>query len=287
MLDATSRPPNPNVMARCSRESCRRWRPDILVSLARLGLTVDGDWFCSNACVEADAVRRLRDARGRGVPTHTPALRLGAVLLQQGVLTPGQLTEALDAQRTSGLRLGEQLQTLGHLTREVVLRALSAQNGISYLATIDSASVRTAPGRLTSDEVRALGIVPFRETREELFIACAAPVPYSAIGALEALSDRKVQPFLVADDDFDTLAREYGAALPALRANLVRDISEGASRIAAFAAEAGDVNVTEAHVDPFTWVRIDANGRVNTLLVPPYPDETKENEEWLAGTTRH
>lgn len=287
MLDATSRPPNPNVMARCSRESCRRWRPDILVSLARLGLTVDGDWFCSNTCVEADAVRRLRDARGRSVPTHTPALRLGAVLLQQGVVTLGQLREALDAQRTSGLRLGEQLQTLGHATREVVLRALSAQNGISYLATIDSASVRTAPGGLTSDEVRALGIVPFRETEEELLIACAAPVPYSAIGALQALSDRKVQPFLVADDDYAALAREYGAASPALRGNLVRDISEGASRIAALAAEAGDVNVTEAHVDPFTWVRIDANGRVNTLLVPPYADETKENDEWLAGTTRH
>lgn len=274
-------------MARCSRESCRRWRPDLLVNIARLGLIVDGDWFCSDACVEADAVRRLRDARGRSTPNHTPALRLGAVLLQQGVVTLGQLREALDAQRTSGLRLGQQLQTLGHATREVVLRALSAQNGIRYLASIDSTSVRTAPGGLTVDEVRALGVVPFRETDEELLIACAAPVPYSAIGALQALSDRKVQPFLVADDDFAVLAREYGAASPALRGNVVRDISEGASRIAALAAEAGDVTVTEAHVDPFTWVRIDANGSVNTLLVPPYADEAEENAEWLARTTRH
>src|SRR5262249_43022471 len=271
MSAAISRPPNPNVMARCSRESCRRWRPDLLVSVCRLGFAVDGGWFFSYACVGAGPMRRPAAVCGRSVPAHTPALRLGAVLVHQGVVSLGQLREALDAQRTSGLRLGEQLQTLGHATREVVLRALSAQNGISYLATIDSASVRTAPGGLTSDEVRALGIVPFRETEEELLIACAAPVPYSAIGALEALSDRKVQPFLVADDDFATLAREYGAASPGLRSNLVRDISEGASRIAALAAEAGDVNVTEAHVDPFTWVRIDVNGRVNTLLVPPYP----------------
>lgn len=276
-------------MARCSRESCRRWRPDILISVAKLGSTVDGAWFCSHGCVEADAVRRLRQVRGRGLPTHTPALRLGAVLLQQGVVTLGQLREALEAQRTSGLRLGEQLQTLGHATREVVLRALSAQNGISYLATIDTASVRTAPGRLTPDEVRALGIVPFRETDDELLIACAAPVPYSAIGALQALSDRKVRPFLVADDDFATLAREYGAASQTRRGNVVRDISEGASRIAALAAEAGDVTVTETHVDPFTWVRIDANGRINTLLVRPYADDAdaKENAEWLAGTTQH
>ena len=273
-------------MAHCSRESCRRWRPDLLIQVAKLGLTVDGDWFCSNGCVEADAVRRLRDARSRAVPTHTPALRLGAVLLQQGVVTLRQLREALEAQRTSGLRLGEQLQTLGHASREVVLRALSAQNGISYLATIDSTAVHSAPAGLSVDEVRALGIVPFRETDEEVLVACTAPVPYSAIGALEVLSGRKVQPFLVADDDFARLAEEYGASEPNVRSNTVRDISDGASRIAALAAEAGDVNVTEAHVDPYTWVRIDANGRVNTLLVPPNED-SKENMEWLAGTTRH
>jgi len=36
-------------------------------------------------------------------------------------------------------------------------------------------------------------------------------------------------------------------------------------------------------------VRIDANGRVSTLLVPPYGEgtDTKENAEWLAGITRH
>src|SRR5262249_60993418 len=121
----------------------------------------------------------------------------------------------------------------------------------------------------------------------EVSIACAAPVPYSAIGALQELSGRKVRPYLVADDDFARLAAEYGTAAPALHSNTVRDISDGASRIAAFAAEAGDVTVKEAHVDPFTWVRIDANGRSSTLLVPPYVNDVKENAEWLAGTTRH
>jgi hypothetical protein len=274
-------------MAHCSRESCRRWRPGLIVWLAKLGLTVDGEWFCSNGCVEADAVRRLRDARSRELTPRAPALRLGAVLLHQGVVTLRQLSEALEAQRTSGLRLGAQLQTLGHASREVVLRALSAQNGISYLASIDPSSVRTAPGGLSLDEVRALGIVPFRETEEELLIACAAPVPYSAIGALEVLSGHKVQPYLVADDDFAILAQEYGASAPNLRSNTVRDIPDGASRIAALAAAAGDLTMMEAHVDSYTWVRLDANGRVSTLLVPPYADESKENAKWLAGITRH
>jgi hypothetical protein len=44
---------------------------------------------------------------------------------------------------------------------------------------------------LSADEARALGIVPFRETDEEVLIACAAPVPYSAIWALQELSGRR------------------------------------------------------------------------------------------------
>ncbi|HEY2904416.1 MAG TPA: hypothetical protein VGJ29_00845 [Vicinamibacterales bacterium] len=274
-------------MARCFRESCRRWRPDAIVKWAKLGLIVDGEWFCSYRCVEVDAVRRLRDASSRELTSRAPALRLGAVLLHQGVVTLRQLSEALEAQRTSGLRLGAQLQLLGYVTRDALLRALSAQNGISYLATIDTAAVRTAPGGLSVDEVHALGIVPFRETDEELMIACAAPVPYSAIGALQVLSGRKVHPYLVADDDFVRLAKEYGASALSLRSNTAWDISDGAARIAALAADAGEVTMKEAHVDPFTWVRIDAHGRVSTLLVPPYGENVKENAAWLAGTTRH
>jgi MshEN domain len=274
-------------MAQCSRDGCGRWRPDLIVRWAKLGLHVDGAWFCSNGCVEADAARRLRDVRPRDLAPRAPALRLGAVLLHQGVVTSRQLGEALDAQRTTGLRLGAQLQTLGHVTRDVVLRALSAQNGVSYLTTIDPGLVRTAPGGLGKDEVRALGIVPFRETEDELLIACAAPVPYSAIGALQTLSGRTVLPYLVADEDFDRLASAYGASVEGSPTTTVRDIRDGASHIAALAAQAGDVTVKEALVDPFTWVRIAANGRISTLLVPPYPHHLKENAEWLAPTTPH
>jgi hypothetical protein len=84
-------------MAHCCREGCRRWRPTLIIRLAKLGLTVDGEWFCSNGCVEADAVRRLRDAPRRDLTPRAPALRLGAVLLHQGVVTLRQLSEALEA----------------------------------------------------------------------------------------------------------------------------------------------------------------------------------------------
>lgn len=275
-------------MAQCSREDCHRWRADVIVRWAKLGLHVDGAWFCSHACVEADAARRLRQVRPREVSPRAPALRLGAVLLHQGVVTPRQLSEALDAQRATGLRLGAQLQRLGLANREVVLRALSAQNGVRYLATIDPTSVRTAPGGLSSDEVRALNLVPFSETDEQLMVACAAPMPHSAIAALQELTGRLVEPYLVADEDFERLVAEYGSAAETeRRTTTARDISDGAHRIAAMAAQARDVTIAEAHIDPFTWVRITANGHISTLLVPPYPHQVRESAQWLAATTRH
>jgi len=47
------------------------------------------------------------------------------------------------------------------------------------------------------------------------------------------------------------------------------------------------VTVKEANVDAYTWVRIAANGRISTLLVPPYPQQLEEHDAWLAATTRH
>jgi hypothetical protein len=278
-------------MARCTRETCRRWRPDSAVRLFGLGLKVDGAWFCSDRCVEAEATRRLQDVRSRDIVRQTPLLRLGTVLLQQHGVTARNLTEALRVQRRSGLRLGDQLQKLGFSSREAVLRALAAQCGVRYLAAIDQTAVKSAPGHLSPDEVRALGIVPFSETGERLQVACTAPLPYAALDAVTTLIGRQVEPYLVSDDDFVRLQNAYVEGADggdrAVTTTTVRDIKDGASRIAAAAARAGDVTVKEANVDAYTWVRIAANGRISTLLVPPYPQQLEEHDAWLAATTRH
>ena len=146
-------------MARCSRKACGRWRPDLLVRLFGLGARVDHAWHCSADCVRDEAIDRLqRLAAGERMPAALP-VPLGAVLLQQKAVTPGQLKGALIEQRRSGLRLGDQLTQLGYSSSEAVLRALAAQSNVPYLVTIDPASVRNAPGQLSGDEVRALGLL--------------------------------------------------------------------------------------------------------------------------------
>ncbi|MEQ1871755.1 MAG: hypothetical protein ABL961_17195, partial [Vicinamibacterales bacterium] len=253
-----------------------------------LGVRLDHAWFCSNRCVTAEAADRLRQIAA-SEPLATPApTPLGTVLLQQKGITQAQLKSALLEQRKSGLRLGDQLLQMAYTSPDAVLKALAAQGGVPYLATIDQSAVRTAPGGLSGDEVRALGLVPFRAADQVLMVACRAPLPQAALAALHALTGRIVEPYLVSDAAFERLLRQYGAGVPAsVPTTTVRDISEGASRIAAVAAEAGDVTLREARVDPFTWVRIAADGQISTLLVPPFPQEIEDHQSWLAATTPH
>lgn len=276
-------------MARCSRNECRRWRPDALIHCAKVGLWLDTRWFCSDGCLQAAAARRLREVRPSLVPQPSRTARLGALLVHQGSITVAQLTAALAAQQRSGRRLGAELLYQGFADREAVLRALAAQNGVSYLASIDPAIVRHAPGALSGDEARALNLVPFRAEPDRLLVACTAPVPRTALAALGALIGCSPEPYLVADADFAPLMDAYcaAAASRSVETTTAHDWLDGASRIAAVASVERAVTVTEARIDPFTWVRIAANGRIRALLVPPFSDPLEENPECLAATTPH
>lgn len=280
-------------MTHCSNQDCRRARPDWLVRLARLGLRVDGAWFCSSRCVRVSSAARLKRIDAAWAPSgRLPRPRLGAILLQQESVTARHLAAALEMQKCTGLRLGAQLEALGYASREQILRALAAQSGVSYLTTVDVAAAEKVRELLTAVEVQTLGIVPLRIEGQRLLVACAAPAPVAAIGALQVLAARTIEPFIVADTDYAKLIRAFGRQqLPAfglgLDANVVSDIDDGAEQIAAFAKEAGAVSVTEAQLDRFTWVRLAANGRAKTLLVPHTRREVEELDLWLAATTRH
>lgn len=281
-------------MPHCTREECRRWRPDTLVRFANLGLRVDGEWFCSAACVAAAAVRRLRQQKaGRFSAPDVPPLRLGSLLVHQGVITYGKLQEALISQRISGLRLGAELRRLGYADRDAVLRALASQAGTSYANAIDPAAVRLAPGDLCAEEVRALGVVPIRvsEGQRVLLVACVAPVPWAALGALGALTGQRPVPYLVSDEEYESLMAAYvsGAASKAASGVTVTTVSsmhDAARRIAAAAMDSGSITVNEAHINPLTWIRVSKRDGIDAMLVAG-GDAAWEDEEWLAATTRH
>ena len=99
-----------------------------------------------------DKQRRQRDAlrpcAGSPAPAERApdrATRLGEILVAQGKITPEQLAIALERQRTSGRRLGEELVKAGFVQRAVVSRALRIQRRIVFGALTTLAATTIAP----------------------------------------------------------------------------------------------------------------------------------------------
>jgi len=276
-------------MARCSHSDCRRWRPDALVRYTRSGLTVDGAWFCSATCVESSTQQRLLDVKRSSTPVPAiPALRLGVLLLHQGVITSGDLTQALESQRITRRPLGAELLHMGVADSVSILRALAAQAGVNYLATVDPACVRSAPGGLSADEVRALGVVPIQHhaASRRLVVACPAPLPKAALSALRQLTGCTPEPLLVTDSDLATLMHSYGTSAPATHRRVgfvnAQNVNAAAAHIAAVAESERAIRLTEAHSDWATWVRIESVGAIDTLFM-----RNEESLECPVATTLH
>lgn len=274
-------------MARCAADDCNRWIPELLArSLS--GVVVDNQWFCSQGCVERMATQLLLSARRwRGGLPAIPPPRIGALMRHHGIIRVAQLEMALTAQRASRLRLGAQLCAMGAARPEDVLGALAEQAGVRYLTTVDSACVADAPGGLPPDAVRALGIVPLSNIDKDLRIkvACLAPVPRAALGALGRLIGATPEPYLVSDDTWPTLVAAYGSRSRGVTRALVTatSISDAAARIAAAAAGSRQTRVIEAYWDPYTWVRVQAPGVVHDVIVS---HDTKEAECQAAPMSR-
>ncbi len=92
------------------------------------------------APAKAAAVRAQVVASG---PDRAP--RLGEILVAQGKITPEQLAIALDRQKTSGRRLGEELIKAGFVQRGVVSRALRMQRRVVFGALTTLAAASIAP----------------------------------------------------------------------------------------------------------------------------------------------
>jgi type IV pilus assembly protein PilB len=101
---------------------------------------------------------------------------LGALLVRDGLVTEEEISSALDAQRTTGRRLGEILVDRGSVTSENVCRRLAEQHDLDFadlaLDAVDPDAARLLP----EDVARDRSLVPLRFLDEgPLLVALADP----------------------------------------------------------------------------------------------------------------
>ena len=262
-------------MPRCADFTCGRWRPERLAPKWAAGLRFNGHWYCSRECVESAARVGLdTPAVATTSVAPLPPLKLGVLLRHLGAITESALESALESQRGSGRRLGAELQHLGLVDSEIVLKALAAQSGVSFLPSFDVNRVMAGPSWLPAETVRALGLVPFEadESQKRLRVICAPPVPRSAARALLKLTGWTAEPYLVQDEVWQDALSLYRSALPKSgqrpEVTTVTGAAAAAARVADNALLDRSVTMRAASCDQYTWVRVEGAQQVSDLLIP-------------------
>ena len=125
--------------------------------------------------------------------------RLGDMLLELGLITEGQLKEALDYQAKEKERLGTTLVKHHYITEGQLIDALRMQLGIDY---IDLTRVDISPELsrfVPKNLAKKMTIVPVRISKDQLYLAMADPLNFMAIEEAQHTSKKRIVPMIASE----------------------------------------------------------------------------------------
>ncbi len=121
------------------------------------------------------------------------ALRLGDILVGEGLVSAAQLDEAIKT-KAPGIMLGDWLVQTGTITRQQLGSALQRQFEVSY-ADIDVAQLNPQIVRLVPESfARHRGVVAFGVKQRTLRLAMVAPDDIETIAEVELMTGYHVEP---------------------------------------------------------------------------------------------
>jgi type IV pilus assembly protein PilB len=141
------------------------------------------------------------------------AVRIGELLLKEKRITPAQLQEALNFQKTNGGKLGLNLVKLGFVTDEEITALLSKQYGVPSINLaqfeIDAAIIKLIP----AETAQKYQIVPLSRAGATLTIAITDPTNVFAMDDIKFMTGYNVEPVVASETAVaDALQRYYTAA---------------------------------------------------------------------------
>ncbi len=139
----------------------------------------------------------------------SPNKRLGAMLVEEGIISEGQLTEALGAQKESRGFLGSVLVDLGFLKEHLLINFLVKQCKIPHISLIDY-SINDDLMQLVPREICIENsLIPIDKLGRILTIAMVDPLDQVALDQVrEVCPDMRVKPILCSWHHFDNVIRK-------------------------------------------------------------------------------
>jgi MSHA biogenesis protein MshE len=147
---------------------------------------------------EQAAVSKVAGAKGA-----QPRLRLGELLVAQGVVTPAQLETALNERKRSGRRLGRILVEDGIATEEAIAQALAVQLHVPYVELSLQAISPPVSRLLTEAQARRYRAIPIDEAGSAIRVGMADPLDYQSYDEIQRLLGRDLDLVVVTESRLD------------------------------------------------------------------------------------
>jgi len=118
--------------------------------------------------------------------------QLGDILVEQGVISPLQLDEALQRQRLTGDMLGRVLVTMGLCEEQDIIESLGVQSGMERI-DLSKLKIREEIIRAVSADVaKFYNIIPIRMAENKLVVAMADPLNIQVLDDLQQITGMEV-----------------------------------------------------------------------------------------------
>jgi type IV pilus assembly protein PilB len=127
--------------------------------------------------------------------------QLGDILLEGGLVTPEQLTGAVEEQRKLGRSLGRVLVELGVLTEAQLVAALATQIGMKFVDLTDYPVDGSAVTRVSDAVCRRHTALPIGYEDGKLLVAMADPANVFALDDIRSLTGYEVRPVVATKAD--------------------------------------------------------------------------------------
>lgn len=136
-------------------------------------------------------------------------LRIGEMLLQEGLLTQGQLDEALAMQKRGGGRIVENLIALGYLDPRVFAKFLSKQPGMASINLLNYSIPQDIIKLIPAELALRHEVLPLDRLGRDLTVGMACPLDKATLDKLQEVTGLRVKPFLVSMGDIRVALKRY------------------------------------------------------------------------------
>jgi type IV pilus assembly protein PilB len=137
------------------------------------------------------------------------AKQLGQILIEQGLITPAQLEQALEEHRKTPKSLGRVLIDLGLIKEADLVRALAEQVGLEFVDLadyhIDPSSTMLLPDALA----RRYRAIPIGERDGKLLVAMSDPANVYALDDIRTITNRDVPPVVATAADVEQAIQKF------------------------------------------------------------------------------